>query len=221
MRELRSPIPLPCLTLVTDRHHCQERNLEQVVAQAVEGGVTLVQLREKDLPGGPLLELAQQLRTVTRGKALLFVNERVDVALACGADGVHLPEEGLPAEAVRALAGDRLLIGRSVHSVEGAVRAEREGVHFVQAGTIFPTRSKPEALAAGPQLIRDITQRVNIPVLAIGGIVVGNAHQVIHAGAHGVAVIGAIMDHGDPQEAARALRQVLADAWNLHPQPVR
>ncbi|MBI2872448.1 MAG: thiamine phosphate synthase [Chloroflexi bacterium] len=206
---------LPCLALVTDRRLAGERTLEEVVARAVDGGVDLVQLREKDLPGGPLLALAQRLREVTRQRALLFVNERVDVALACGADGVQLGEKALPVAVARQLAGGSLLIGRSVHTVEGAVEAERQRADLVVVGTVFPSRSHPGGPVGGTELVRQVAAAVRAPVLGIGGILLGNAHQVIHAGAGGVAVVSAIMASRDPAQAARGLRQVLQDSWRL------
>jgi len=204
---------LPCLSLVTDRSRCQARPLEEIVALAMEGGVTLVQLREKDLPGGELYDLALSLRAVVHGRGLLFVNERLDVAQACGADGVHLPERGLPIRIVRELVGESLLIGRSVHSVEAALRAQREGADFVQVGTVFATRSKPGVEPAGPEIVQSVREAVSIPVLAIGGIDTTNVSKVMSAGADGVAVISAIMDAEDPRAAARKLWEAVSEAW--------
>jgi len=204
---------LPCLSLVTDRGRCRGRPLEEIVALAIEGGVSLVQLREKDLPGGELYDLALALRAVVHGRGLLFVNERLDVAQACGADGVHLPERGLPIRVVRELAGESLLVGRSVHSVEAAVRAQREGADFVQVGTVFATRSKPGAEPAGLEIVQSVREAVSIPVLAIGGIDPTNASKVMSAGADGVAVISAIMDAQDPRAAARRLWEAVSEAW--------
>ena len=112
--------------LVTDRRRLRGRSLDQVVSLAVEGGVNVVQLREKDLPGGELYKLALNLRTITAGRALLLVNDRIDVALAANADGVHLPEHGLPAREVRTLVAEDTIVGRSVHSVEAAVASASE-----------------------------------------------------------------------------------------------
>jgi len=179
------------------------------VAAAVEGGVTLVQLREKDLPADELLRLAQQLRAVTRGRALLVVNDRVDVALASDADGVHLPGNGLPTRVARALLGPGKLVGRSAHSVGEAVEAERDGADYVLLGTIFPTSSHPESQAAGTTLIRAARPVVRLPLIAIGGIDTSNAREVMEAGADGVAVISAILAERRSRAAARALLRVL------------
>jgi len=212
---MKPPMPIPCLCLVTDRRLCHSdpQELEERVTRAVKGGVNLVQLREKDLSGGQLLELAERLRKVTRGLALLFINERVDVAVACGADGVQLGEEGMPVEAARKVAGESLLISRSVHSQEGALTAEAQGADFLVVGTIFPTGSHPGAEAAGPQLLSSIAGRTSIPFAGIGGINTANVSQVISAGASGAAVISAILAAEDPELAARELRMAIDVAW--------
>ena len=177
---------------------------------AIEGGVNLVQLREKDLPGGELLRLAEKLRAITQSKALFFVNERLDVALACDADGVHLGEEALPVKAARKLVGDRLLIGRSVHTVAGARKAEEDGADFIQLGTIFESRSHPGVAPAGVSLLKEVRAAVSLPVIAIGGIKTFNVGEVMDAGASGVAVISAILAAPDPRSAAQELYQAMA-----------
>ena len=205
-------IPYPTLCLVTDRSYSQGQLLSTKVAAAVEGGVNLVQLREKDLPSGQLLALATAIRDVTRKKALFLVNDRVDVALAADADGVQLGEEALPVEAVRRLARQRLLIGRSVHSLQGALEAEDQGADFLLVGTIFPTGSKPEAQPAGLQLLARVARSVNVPFLAIGGVSSSNVAQVIAQGAAGAAVISAILAPPDTQQAARELKEAMVAA---------
>ncbi|MBI4336602.1 MAG: thiamine phosphate synthase [Chloroflexi bacterium] len=206
-------LPLPCLALVTQRQLCTQVPLEQQAEQALDGGVDLVQLREKDLPAGELLKLAERLRQITRGRALLVVNDRADVALACGADGVQLGEESMPVGAVRKVAGRGLLVGRSVHSVAGAVQAEREGADFLVVGTIFPTSTHPDAAASGPGLLEEVGRQVRVPYLAIGGVTADNAASCIAAGASGVAVITAILGMPDPAASARALSESLQQAW--------
>jgi len=214
-----SKLPRPCISLVTDRRLCVDTSLEEKVALAVEGGVNLVQLREKDLPGGRLLALAKRLKSITRDKALFFVNERVDVALACGADGVHLGEEALPVAAVRNLAGDRLLIGRSVHSLKGSLEAEKAGADFLQLGTIFESSSKPGVIPTGLELVKQVTSQVTIPVIGIGGIDASNAARVMACGAWGIAVISAILAAQNPKEAARRLARSVKNATLAIPAP--
>ncbi|MFH1140346.1 MAG: thiamine phosphate synthase [Chloroflexota bacterium] len=215
-------LPCPALCLVTDRQYARGRPLSDLVSEAVEGGVNIVQLREKDLAAGELLALAEAIRDVTRkANALFLVNDRVDVALAVGADGVELGEEAMPVAAVRRIAGRRLLIGRSVHSVDGAREAEAQGADFLVVGTIFPTRSKPGARTAGLKQLAQVSQSVNIPFLAIGGVNATNVAQVMAQGAAGIAVITAILDSEDPRKAARELKQAMAAAVRPSALPAR
>ncbi len=206
-------VPLPCLCLVTDRHLCGEASLVERVAQAVQGGVNMVQLREKDLPGGRLLALAKELKQAMGQQAVLVVNERVDVALAAGAQGIQLGEEALPVTEARRLAGEEMLIGRSVHTPEGALRAQDQGADFLVLGTIFPSRSHPGESAAGVGLVARVVERVKLPVLAIGGVNQQNAYQVMKAGASGVAVVGAILGSQDPRRAAQELWAAITRYW--------
>ncbi len=203
-------LPSPCLCLVTDPGVCGRDELAGRVAAGVNGGVDVVQLRDKELPGGELLELARELEKAVRGRALLLVNERVDVAVASGADGVQLGEAGLPTEASRRMLGDGALIGRSVHSVDGAHAAVRSGADFLLVGTMFATRSHPGEEPSGPGLLRRIRDAgITIPMLGIGGITEGNAAQVLDAGADGVAVITAILADADPCAAAQRLKSAM------------
>jgi thiamine-phosphate pyrophosphorylase len=203
------PLTLPCLALVTDRTLCPVAELPERVARAVAGGVNMVQLREKGMEAGALLALARRLREVTDGRALLLVNDRVDVAMACGADGVQLGEEGLPVAAARAILGPARLIGRSIHSVDGAVRAEADGADLLLAGTVFQSRTHPDEPPQGVGLLAEVRRRVRIPVLAIGGVTEENVAETARAGAEGAAVIGAILAANDPERAARGLAAAL------------
>ena len=181
---------------------------------AVDGGVGMVQLREKDCPAGELLALARELRCVTEGRALLIVNDRVDIAMLCGADGVQLGENGLDAASARRLVGSDMLIGRSVHSVEGAVEAESAGADFLVLGTIFETASHPGADTGGLDLVRDVAGRVRIPVIGIGGISESNIAGLVESGAAGAAVITAISMVADPREAAARLSEAMRRAYS-------
>ena len=200
---------VPTLCLVTDRLRCNGRRIEDVVDAAVDGGVGLVQLREKDLPAAELYALALRLRDVVGRRALLFVNDRVDIALAANADGVQLGENALPLEAARQIVGDRvrnsLLLGRSVHSVAGALKAEAQGADLLVLGTIFPTASHPGAVAGGSRIVREVGSAVSVPFLGIGGINATNAGEVIAQGAVGAAVITAITTAEDPAAASADL----------------
>jgi thiamine-phosphate pyrophosphorylase len=201
--------------LITDRTRLRGRALEEVASQAVEGGVNVVQLREKDLSSGEVYDLAITLRAVLRGRALLLVNDRIDVAIASGADGTHLPEHGVPAKWARRIAGEECIIGRSVHSVEAALRAEAEGGDYVQVGTIFETATHLGRAPAGVELVQSVADAVRVPVVAVGGVNAGNLREALAAGATGVAVVGAILDADDPARAASELCSALHEAYEV------
>jgi len=202
-------LPAPALMLVTDRHQTRGRPLETVVAAALDGGVNLVQLREKDLPARELYGLARRLRDLTAGRALLLVNDRLDVALAVEADGAHLAGHSLPPVAARAVLGPHRLLGASVHSRAEAEAAACGGVDYLLVGTLYPSRSHPEVAPAGLGLVQELCRAVDVPLLGIGGITPRNAREVLAAGARGVAVITTITLAPDPAAAAARLRLAL------------
>ena len=208
-------LPKPCLMLVTDRALAggSDRLVESVAA-AVEGGVNAVQLREKDLAPPDLARLAGQLRGAIDRRALLIVNGNADVASEIGADGLHLS-----ADAPFARPDGVTLVGRSVHSVEAAVRAEREGADYLIAGPIYETPSHPGVAAVGVRLISAVVAAVSVPVVGIGGITTARVQDVLSAGAGGVAVISAVLGAESPREAASALREALRGRWPLEAAP--
>ena len=144
-----------------------------------------MQLREKDLPGGKLLEMACSLKAAIGDSALLIINERVDVTAASGAAGVQLGEEALPVAAARAILGQGRLVGRSVHTPQGAAKAVAQGADFLLVGTMFATGSHPRARPAGPGLVRDIAGEWPIPIIGVGGINAANLAGVMKAGPKG------------------------------------
>ena len=195
------------LYLVTDRRATNDRELSKIVGEALTGGIKAVQLREKDLPGGELLRLAEALKVLcTQNGASLFINDRIDVALAVGADGVQLGAASMPIAAARELLGSDRLIGASVHSLEEAQAAERDRADFILFGPVYFTPSK--AAYGEPQgllRLREIVEKISLPVYAIGGINAGNTAAVRKAGAHGVALISAVMGAADPAASARRI----------------
>ncbi|MBI5285620.1 MAG: thiamine phosphate synthase [Chloroflexi bacterium] len=203
-------IALPALVLVTDAAHLRGRDLAEVARQAVEGGVSIVQLREKGMPHDDLVALAERVHAAIAGRALLFINTDVIAAVRAGAEGVHLPESAPPTADIRASVGDHMLISRAVHGIDAALQAEREGADLLQLGTVFETASKPGAAVIGVDGVREICARVSIPVVAIGGITAANAAEVMRAGAAGVAVIGSVLDAADARAAAAALRAAIS-----------
>lgn len=202
--------------VVTDRRLTGGRDLAEVVERALAGGAAAVQLREKDLPAHELFRLALRLvPLVRRAGALLIVNDRLDVALAAGADGVHLGGASLSPEVVRRLVGRRLLIGASVHSLDEAVAAARAGADYLICGNVFPTASKPGRAGCGVDLLAGVCRAVRVPVFAIGGICPGNAAAVAATGAAGLAVMSGVMAAADPGAAVRELHAVWCEAREL------
>ncbi|CAH2029860.1 thiamine phosphate synthase [Trichlorobacter ammonificans] len=198
------------LYLITDRHRTANRPLPEVVAAALAGGVRTVQLREKDLPPAELYDLAWELRELTaRFDARLLINDRIDVALAVEADGVHLGINSLPVTAARRIAPD-LLIGYSSHGVGEAAAALAKGADFVTFGPVFPTPSK--AAFGEPKGCAELARAcatLHGPVFALGGVTLDNLDHVTATGCHRVAVIGAILEAPDPAAAAEAFRRGL------------
>lgn len=191
--------------LVTDRRLAGGADrLVTAVAKAVEAGVNAVQLREKDLSEDDLLALARRLREITRGRALLIVNGSLMVAMKSKADGLHLPEDS---PCPKKIGG--LLLGRSVHSVDAALKAEAEGAGYVVAGPVFETPSHPGEPPTGIHLVRNVATAVRLPVIAIGGITPDAVGPVVRAGASGVAAISAILGQRSPSGGARMLREAL------------
>lgn len=198
------------LYLITDRNQTAGRPLLEVVEAALSGGVRAVQLREKDLPTAELYDLAWELRALTaRYDARLLINERIDVALAVEADGVHLGITSLPVTAARRIAPE-LLIGYSSHAVGEAAAALAKGADFVTFGPVFPTPSKTAyGQPLGLDALADVCARLRGPVFALGGIKQANLAQVTASGCYRVALISDILAAPDPAAAAEAIRRAL------------
>ena len=202
------------LLLVTDRRQAGGRGLLPAVESALAGGVRAVQLREKDLPALELCRLAESLLCRTRAAgAALLINDRVDVALAVGADGVHLTRKSLPPGEARRLLGPDRLLGLSCHSAREACEAASEGVDFAVLGPIFATPSKaPYGAPIGLEALREARAGCGIPLIAIGGITAPRAAESLAAGADGVAVITAVLAAADPAAAARGILAAVIQA---------
>jgi thiamine-phosphate pyrophosphorylase len=197
------------LVVITDVGLAAPRELEEVVAAALEAGAPSIQLRDKRRSAAGLYPLALRLRALTReAGALLFINDRLDVALAARADGVHLGPDDLPVRAARAVVPEGFLLGYSTDDPVEAQRAVAEGADYLGAGTVWPTTSKAEAgHAIGPEGIAKVAGAVQVPVVAIGGVTPQNASLLLGTGAAGLAVIGSVMAAPDP---GRAVRELLA-----------
>jgi thiamine-phosphate pyrophosphorylase len=184
------------------------------VAQAVEalgGGASVLQLRVKDRPAGEVLEVAERLVALARGRALVIVNDRADLAVLAGADGVHVGDEDLPVAAARAVVGPDLLVGRSTRTLADGLAALAEGADHVGFGPIFATATKRiEEAPRGLGLLAEVASRLPAPVVAIGGIGLDTIGPVARAGAAAAAVIGALFDGGEPRRRAEALAAAFA-----------
>jgi thiamine-phosphate pyrophosphorylase len=189
------------------------RELPAVIADALRGGVRAVQLREKDLTGRQLFDLAAELRKSTREYgAKLLINDRIDVAMAVGADGVHLGKTSLPVVIARRIWGDGLVIGYSAHSLEEAQKAERDGADFVTFGPIYATASKAAyGDPLGLVLLAETARSLTIPVFALGGVKKSSVTEVMSAGARGVALISAIISAQDPTTESDSLLRIIAN----------
>ena len=187
------------LYLITDRHRTAGRPLLPLLNRALSAGVRAVQLREKDLDIRCLAELASELLALTRRHGgLLFMNDRVDLVHALGADGVHLRSDSMPVEAARRVLGPDRLIGASVHNVAGVLKAEADGADFVVLGPVYDTPSKRAyGDPIGLRPLEQASQQSRIPIFAIGGISLPRVHEVRRAGARGVAIISAILEAAD------------------------
>lgn len=190
------------LYLITDRTLFQDETaMFRGLEQALQGGVKALQLREKDMDTRGLLSLAYRLRELTgRYRARLFINDRLDIALAVDADGVHLGNSSIPVAAARKVAGERMLIGRSTHGLAEAVEAEKSGADFITLGPVFETPSKKQyGEPLGLSMLQKVTSGVALPVFAIGGIKEAGIRDVRAAGAQGIALISGILASDDIQ----------------------
>ena len=198
------------LYAVTDRHWLNGRSLRQVVEESLDGGVTMVQLREKQLEEGTFLEEARELQALCRQRRIPFlVNDNVDIALAMNADGVHVGQSDMEALDVRKKLGPDKIIGVSAQTVEQALLAQAHGADYLGVGAVFPTGSKDDAVEVPFETLKAICQAVRIPVVAIGGISKANVEQLRGSGICGVAVISAIYGADDIEGAARELKEAV------------
>jgi len=203
----------PTLYVVLDRRAARGRDLDDLLAAVIDGGCRMVQLREKDWPSGRVLPVARRLRErCGRAGVTFVVNDRVDLAVAVGADGVHLGQDDLPARAARPLLRPGMLLGVSTHGVEQARAARDDGADYVAVGSMFATATKPDFQLVGPALIRKLRGEIRVPLIGIGGITHDNVAEVVRAGADGVAVISAVCAAPDPASATRRFLELIRSA---------
>lgn len=199
------------LYLVTDRSLSKGRSTAEIVAAAVAGGVSCIQLREKSCGTREFMNEALALQPLLKSRDIpLIINDRLDIALAIEADGVHLGQSDMPIGMARKIAGDSLIIGISAESVDDALRAEQEGADYIGISPVFSTPTKTDiAPPLGLEGVRQIRALVDIPLVGIGGIHSDNAESVLAAGADGIAVVSAIVSAADPAGAAKKLKTLI------------
>ena len=200
------------LYAVTDRHWLDGRTLKEVVLESLEGGVTMLQLREKHLDEAHFLEEAKELQTLCRSRHVPFlINDNVEIALAMEADGVHVGQSDMAAGDVRKKLGDDKIIGVSAQTVEQALLAEKAGADYLGVGAVFPTSSKDDANEVTYETLKAICSAVSIPVVAIGGITQENVHRLAGSGICGAAVISAIYAEPNIKKAAAELKKAVKE----------
>ena len=198
------------LYLVTNSDDKSEADFLEIIEQACQGGVTLVQLREKDLSGREYYELAVRVKAVTDWfNVPLIIDDRMDIALAVNAAGVHLGQSDLPISAARRVMGPDKILGATAKTPEQAREAEDSGADYLGVGAIYPTTTKVKTVITPVETLSEITKNVKIPVVAIGGLNAGNLDVLYGSGARGIAVVTAIMNSRNPKEAALELRRLV------------
>ena len=197
------------LYAVTDRTWLKDRSLADVVEEAIKAGITFLQLREKDLDYASFLQLAKEIRNITdKYKIPYVINDNIEVAMACGADGVHVGQSDMDAKDVRRIIGQDKILGVSAQTVEQAVLAEKNGADYIGVGTVFPTSTKLDAEGVSFETLKEICKAVSIPVVAIGGINKDNAMKLAGSSIDGIAVVSAIFAQEDITAAVKELRQI-------------
>lgn len=200
------------LYLVTDRNQPAAGTFEKVVEEALKGGVTLVQLREKEGDTGLLYERAVKLKKITDAFHVpLIIDDRIDIMLASGADGVHVGQSDMPAAMARKLIGPDKILGVSAGTLEEAVQAEKDGADYLGVGAMFPTATKKDADITSPETLRKIMDTVHIPVVTIGGMNERTIPLFKGYGLSGFAVVSAIMASRGPEKVAKNLKRIIDD----------
>ncbi len=195
------------LYLVTDSTGLEEEDFLSRIEAACRGGITLLQLREKERSGGAYLHLARRVKKISDGYRIpLLIDDRVDIALAVDAAGVHIGQEDLPVAVARKLLGSNKIVGATAKTVEQALAAREQGADYLGVGAIYPTTTKVKTVLTRVETLADIVHEAQLPVTAIGGLNAENCDILAGSGFSGIAVVSAIMKASDPESAARILR---------------
>ncbi|MBO5840508.1 MAG: thiamine phosphate synthase [Methanobrevibacter sp.] len=195
--------------LVTDRRNKTDEEFLNIIEEAIKGGTTIVQLREKTASTKEFYELALRVKKITsRYGVPLLINDRIDIALAVDSEGVHIGQDDMPADIAREIIGDDKILGVSASTVDEAKKAEMDSADYIGSGAVFPTATKDDADSVSKEELKEIVDSIDIPVVAIGGITVENANTLKGSGIAGFSVVSAIMSAEDPKEASRKLKEI-------------
>ena len=195
--------------LVTDRRNKTDDEFLNIIEEAIKGGTTIVQLREKTASTKEFYDLALKVKEITsRYGVPLLINDRIDIALAVGSEGVHIGQDDMPADIAREIIGEDKILGVSASTVEEAKKAEIDSADYIGSGAVFPTSTKDDADSVSKEELKEIVDSIDIPVVAIGGITVENASTLKGSGIAGVSVVSAIMSAEDPKEASGKLKEI-------------
>ena len=195
--------------LVTDRRNKTDEEFLNIIEEAIKGGTTIVQLREKTASTKEFYDLALKVKEITsRYDVPLLINDRIDIALAVDSEGVHIGQDDMPAGIAREIIGEDKILGVSASTVEEAKKAEIDSADYIGSGAVFPTATKDDADSVSKEELKEIVDSIDIPVVAIGGITVENASTLKGSGIAGFSVVSAIMSAEDPKEASEKLKEI-------------
>lgn len=197
------------LYLVTDKRNKTDEEFLEIIEEAIKGGTTVVQIREKEGETLDFYNLALKVKEITsKYNVPLIVNDRIDVALAIKSEGVHIGQTDMPADVARSLIGDEMILGVSASTVQEARKAEKDGADYIGTGAVFPTATKDDAPSITKDDLKEVTGSINIPTVAIGGITLENASELAGTGIAGISVVSAIMNSEDPKTASENLLKI-------------
>lgn len=195
--------------LVTDRRDKTDEEFLNIIEEAIKGGTTIVQLREKTASTKEFYDLALRVKEITsRYGVPLLINDRIDIALAVDSEGVHIGQDDMPADIAREIIGEDKILGVSASTVEEAKKAEIDSADYIGSGAVFPTATKDNADSVSKDELKEIVDSIDIPIVAIGGITVENASTLKDSGIDGFSVVSAIMSADDPRDASRKLKEI-------------
>ena len=195
--------------LVTDHRNTNDEEFLNIIEEAIKGGTTIVQLREKTASTKEFYQLALKVKEITsKYDVSLLINDRIDIALAVDSDGVHIGQDDMPADIARKIIGKDKILGVSASTVAEAKKAEADGADYIGSGAVFPTATKDDADSVSKLQLKEIVHSIDIPVVAIGGITLENAASLKDTGIAGFSVVSAIMSADNPREASQKLKEI-------------